>query len=68
MKAAEQEASRLGADGLVEVSHKTFTQVCMDESKDVLFLFYAAPAQVYDKCSTPALENFCDPLESNGAA
>jgi hypothetical protein len=46
MKAAEEEAERLGAEGLIEVSRKTFADVCMDESKDVLVLFYAAAQQV----------------------
>jgi len=44
--AAQAEAARLGAQGLVEISRKTFNHICMDESKDVLVLFYSASAQV----------------------
>lgn len=46
MQAAVEEAERLGAQGLIEVSRRTFAEVCMDESKDVLVLFYAAAQQV----------------------
>jgi len=44
--AAHEEAVKDGADGLVEVTLKSFHTVCMDPTADVMVLFYNPQSQV----------------------
>ncbi len=40
MRKSEADAAAKGAEGLIEVSRKTFQEVAMDESKDVVNSVY----------------------------
>ena len=52
---------------MVEISRKSFREVCMDESKDVLVLFYSAAAQVRGRdwglrCRVQGVQRVCGVL------